>query len=149
MSESGQLHYLHLVPGQALPLTPASEPSRVVVIVEAEVASDWQHAVCDWIIAYGCRYMMAWGQDSASWDDSVDWAYLESVDFSVSDETLVMTTWHEDDTLEDLFFYCEWSAALSVDDVELNRTLILHIADAPDEQRLLAARTAALVTNKT
>jgi hypothetical protein len=149
VSELSQLHYLHLLPGQSLPETPKPEPSPVVVIVEAEVAADWQNAVSDWIIAYGCRYMMAWGRDCASWDDSVDWAYLDSVDFSDSNEGLVMTTWHERDTLEDLFHYCEFNAVLSNDDLELNRILILHIADTPDEARLLAARDAMLKGNFT
>jgi hypothetical protein len=149
MSNPARLHYLHLHPGQALPAISAPQPSRIVVVIEASVSPDWQYAVSDWIVAYGCRYMMAWGPDCASWDDSVDWSALEAHDFDIPDDRHVMTTWHDDEPLEEAFFYCEFNACLSSDDVDLHHKLILHIAPEADEERMRSAYAAMMAEAST
>jgi hypothetical protein len=52
-----------------------------VVVVDAEVSQEWQMLASKWIIDIGCMYMMAWGIDCTSWDDSVDYAHLEKYDY--------------------------------------------------------------------
>lgn len=85
----------------------ATVPCRVVVLVEQDVSAEWQDDVSDWIVGFGCRYMMAWGQNCSSWDDSVDWALLRNHDFSdVPDDRFVMTTWHDQETLSEAFEFC-------------------------------------------
>lgn len=143
------LHYLHLVPDQSLP--PVGEPilSRVVVIIEAPVSEAWQELVSDWIVAYGCRYMMAWGPNCSSWDDSADRAArMRNGLAEIPDDRFVLTTWHNDQSLEDALFYCEYNALFSYNDAELTHALMLHIAHHADENRMRAAYARMLAAQQ-
>lgn len=147
MGDSRDLHYLHLQPGQALPAVPRHRPCRVVVVIEADVSADWRSAVSDWIVASGCLYMMAWGIECGAWDDSVDWSTIPASKLQTGDHPLVMTTWHEDESLQEAFFYCEFNAGLSSDGVALDHKLILHVADTADESRMRSEYAAMLATS--
>ena len=84
--------------------------------------------------------MMAWGPNCSSWDDSVDFAVRKNVGLGETpDDRFVMTTWHNDEPLEEALFYCEFCARFSYDDVDLPYALILHIASEADEPRLRKA----------
>jgi hypothetical protein len=132
------LHYLHLPPGSPLPDIGHLSPYRAVVIIEAQVRADWQWKVSDWLVASGCLYMMAWGPDCTSWDDSVDIANLEAFDYGdIPADRDVWTTWHNDWSLGEVFDFCKRHARHPV--VELPRVLLLHIALQRDEARMLGA----------
>lgn len=132
------LQYLHLAPGDPLPEVSNPLPSRVVVIVEAEVSQQWQAETSDWLVRAGCLYMMAWGRECSSWDDSVDWALLDAFRFGdVPPERFVRTTWHEHETLDDVFFFSKQCAFH--ESVHLAQTVLLHIAKQPAEQRIMDA----------
>jgi hypothetical protein len=134
MSES--LLYLHLPPDGPLPDIAHPSPYRAVVIIEAQVGTEWQGKVSDWLVQSGCLYMMAWGHDCTTWDDSVDMANLEAFDFDdVPDDRFVYTTWHNDESLGEVFDFCKRLARHPV--VELPRVLLLHIAPHSDEARML------------
>ena len=142
------LHYLHLQQGQALPAIAQEIPSRIVVVIETEVSDEWQDAVSNWIITYGCRYMMAWGPNCSSWDDSVDYAVLKALEFrEIPDERFVMTTWHEDQPLEEALFFCEFCGRFSYDDADLPHALLLRIAPEADETRMRNAYADMLDAN--
>jgi len=80
--------------------------------------------------------MLAWGNKCSSCDDSVDIAILEKYDFNeISDEKFVMTSWHENETLEEVFQFSKNGAFHS--DVELVNTLILHVSSISKESDLL------------
>lgn len=134
--------YIHLLPESKCFFNSLLEgPSRVVVIVEAQVTPAWQHEVSRWLIEEGCVYMMAWGLDCSTWDDSVDMANLEIFDFEpIPDERFVMTTWHEEETLQEVFWYAKNCAHHPI--VETKRTVLLHISAEPNEAELLAAYVA-------
>ena len=122
------LIYIHLPPGSPMPVLPWRR-SRVVVVVEAEASREWQMLVSKWIIDLGCLYMMAWGIDCTSWDDSVDIAHLEKYDYDhtkIPEDEFVITTWHDDETLSEVFYYAKYE--FSHPDFELDRTIILDIA---------------------
>ncbi|MBX3713233.1 MAG: hypothetical protein KF800_14830 [Lysobacter sp.] len=136
------LFYLHLPPGAPLPDIGHLSPYRAVVIIEAQVRADWQWKVSDWLVQTGCLYMMAWGHDCTTWDDSVDIANLEAFDFEdVPDDRFVYTTWHNDQTLGDVFDFCKRHTRHPV--VELPRVVLLHIAAQGDEARMLEAYAEA------
>ena len=111
------------------------------MLIEQEVSEAWQDEVSDWIVRSGCLYMMAWGRDCGSWDDSVDYATLRKFDFGeMPDDDFVMTTWHEDDTLEDVFDYnllCAFHPT-----VELSLLTILHIAPYENRKGILGVYDA-------
>lgn len=140
MTES--LLYLHFPPGSPLPDIARLSPYRAVVIIEAQVRADWQWKVSDWLVASGCLYMMAWGPDCTTWDDSVDMANLEAFDFDdVPDDRFVYTTWHNDESLGEVFDFCKRHARHPV--VDLTRVVLVHIALQGDQVGMIEAYAAA------
>ena len=79
------------------------------------------------LISSGCRYAVCSGFECAKWDDAIDQAFLASADFDPADDTFVMTTWHEDEPLQEVaeffvrhtafdsfapdIFVCDWNEA--------------------------------------
>ena len=90
----------------------------------------------------GCRYMMAWGRKCGEWDDSVDMANLAMFDFGeIPDDGFVMTTWHENELLQETFWFCDQCAAHA--SLALERTYIVHIApEARASEPLETSRAA-------
>lgn len=110
----------------------------MVVMVEAEVSAAWQSTVSHWIIDSGCLYMMAWGVECSSWDDAVDIANLERFDFGkIPEDHSVMTTWHTDEPLAEVFWFSKNDAFHPT--VKLEHTVLLHISAESKERELLAA----------
>jgi len=71
--------------------------------------------------------MMAWGRECSRWDDAVDDANLARFEYGeVPEDQCVMTTWHEDETLSELFWFAK--ALANHPTVPLNHTVLLHIA---------------------
>ncbi len=136
------LQYLHLARGDTPPEMDLAAPYRAVLVAEADVQMPWRLLVCDWLVRTGCLYVMAWGRDCELWHDCVDECHLAMFDYGdIPDERHVMTTWHDDEPLGEVFWFCENCA--SGPDGDLARTIILHIAPAPKEAELLAAYRAA------
>jgi hypothetical protein len=105
-------------------------PFKAVVVLNASYPSDWQDEVSKWLVTSGCLYMMAWGADSTTWDDSVDWAVRETYPGEdTPDDKFVMTTWHDDESLEEVFWYAQFNGNFSYNDVELVNALILDISN--------------------
>jgi len=112
-------HYIRIVPGDQLPNLAQYAPFKAVVALNASYSDDWQNEVSDWLVESGCRYMMAWGPNCSSWDDSLDWADMRARNYEDDDSKFVMTTWHDKETLESAFWYAQFCAMFSYDDVEL------------------------------
>lgn len=71
--------------------------------------------------------MMAWGTESSAWDDSVDHANLEAFDYDeIPDEHLVMTTWHDNEQLEDILWFATNSLEHPVRKIE--RLILIDIS---------------------
>jgi len=130
------LEYLHLSAGSALPPL-RDAPFRAVVVVEQEVTHEWREQVSKWLVAGGCLYMMAWGQDCSLWDDSVDYANLDEFAYGdIPEDRFVMTTWHEKQSLSDVFWFAEHCASHST--IELEAIVILDIVPVSREAEMLA-----------
>lgn len=129
------LKYIHLAPGQSPPEI-ARRPFRAVVVAEAMVGKDWRNRISDWLIERGCLYFVAWGDCCREWEDSVDWAYLESIDYGeMADESFVMTTSHYDEPLSEAFWFAGFCAYHS--DIELADTIILHVSVEARETEMM------------
>ena len=138
------IRYLQLAPEEAtLPELDGMPPFRAVVLVREIVSNDWRNRVSDWLVAAGCLYALAWGQDCSIWDDAVDWASIGAFDFKpIPPEHFVMTTWHEDETIEEVFWFAMHCAEHPT--VALRSSLILDIASVEREVETLQAwRSAA------
>lgn len=78
----------------------------LLVVADRAITDDERDAVSKEIILQGCRYAVCTGHQCSNWNDSIDHAFLgSSPDFSPPAERFVMTTWHEDEPLEDVVHY--------------------------------------------
>ena len=146
-ANQGEIGYLHLPPG-AEPPTLSIGPFKAVMILEAEHSNEWRNTISHWLVASGCRYMMAWGVESSEWDNSVDWASIEAcgwdVDVDLDDDRFVMTTWHDKETLASVFWFAGLCAGHATLDLE---TLLIDVGPSPREAALRAAYQAALLAD--
>jgi hypothetical protein len=80
-----------------------------VVLVVNTVASlprAVQNDLADRIVGAGCRWAVCTGHDCSSWDDAIDWACIAVCkEGETTDETFVMTTWHENEAPDDVVFF--------------------------------------------
>jgi len=130
--------YVHLVPGKPVPALDSPFPFRAVVVVDGQVTQDWQSLVSDWLVQSGCLYMMAWGFNCSSWDESVDLSNLEIFGYGeIPDDQFVMTTWHADEPLSEAFWFAKNTAFHPT--IELKQTVIVHISAEPAADKMLEA----------
>ncbi len=122
------MEYIRLEPDTDLPDISTFNPFRVLVIVEEAVTSEWQKKVSTWLVTSGCLYMMAWGIECSSWDDSVDYANIEYFNYeNIPDNKFVMTTWHENESIEEVFLFSKNDAIHP--SVDLKHTFLIHISN--------------------
>jgi len=105
------VHYFRILEGEPPPGLSQYAPFRAVVVIDAPYSASWQDQVRDWLVESGCLYMCAWGPGCASWDDSVDYAQIRKYPDGASEDDFVMTTWHENETLEEVFWYAGFCAS--------------------------------------
>jgi hypothetical protein len=129
------LRYLHLASGDDLPVLSGLGAFKALLVIEGDVHQPWQWDASRWLVESGCRYMMAWGSECATWAEAVDDASLEAANYEdVPEEQTLITTFHEDEELEEVFWFAKNRAHHPAHD--LSTTLILHIADTPRRDEL-------------
>ena len=129
--------YLRLNQGDALPKLHDLSPFKAVIIIENATEADWQSAVSRWIADAGCRFAVVWGRDCASWHDCVDTANLEQFDYGdIPENDFIMTTWHENEPLEEAIWFAKWSAFHPT--LDLRNVLFLHIGTADREEEFIS-----------
>lgn len=101
--------YIHISNDAPLPDIQEYKPFKAVVIIEELVAGYYELRVSRWLVDQGCLCMHAWGLKCTEWDDSVDHANLEKFYYKdIPDEARVMTTWHENQTLKEVFRFAKF-----------------------------------------
>ncbi len=129
-------HYVRIAPDEPLPDISALAPFKAVVVIEADYTPEWQETVSRWLVESGCRYMMAWGPNCSSWDNSVDHADIAAGGLE-DDTKFVLTTWHDDESLESVFWFSRFCAEYSYADVALPNAVILHLSEKDRRSELL------------
>ena len=130
------LKYFRVKDADVLPDISKFKPYKAVLVLEAQFNTEVQASISTWLVSSGCLYMMAWGVECSSWDDSVDFANLELFDYGeIPDEDFVMTTWHVSEPLEEVFFFAKNCAIHSA--VNIENVLILHFGTKYGESELL------------
>lgn len=128
--------YLQLRPDTDLPEFGQPAPSMVILVSEAACDDMWRWEVARALAASGCRYLLAWGVDCAAWHDAIDDAADEALDYAEpTPEQALISTWHEDEELEEVFWFARHRAHHPA---RLTRTLIVHIAAQGQPEALLA-----------
>ncbi len=136
------IQYFRLSLETKLPDISGLRPFLAILVSEEHFDPAWRESVSKWLVKSGCIYMMAWGIDCNEWDTSVDLANIEQFNFGeIPEDELVITTWHETESLSDVF----WQAKNSVEHacVEFSNSVILHISNENKEQEFLALYTNA------
>lgn len=118
--------YFQILPSRHLPPLSSFAPFKAIVLQETKVSESWRHSISQALCKSGCLYMMAWGVNCQKWDDSVDEANLEQYDFGdIPKDKFVFTTWHENETLDDVFHFAKYAAEHPA--TKINNVIILHI----------------------
>ena len=134
--------YLHLPSGQKPPPLEGYPPFKAVLVIEQPFTGQWQSLVSEWLVQGGCLYMMAWGRDCSSWNDSVDHANGSAFNFGeIPDDAFVMTTWHADEPLREALWFAAHTACHPTK--VLDRTIIVHISAKERRVELLGEYQAA------
>ncbi len=119
-----------------------NRPFKAVVIINKAISNEFRNTVSDWLVQKGCLYMMAWGEDCSAWDDSVDEANLEAFSFEdIPEDSSVMTTWHEDESLSEVFWYCKNCAEHPA--IKIDNTILLHVSSQNKCETMSAEYAAA------
>jgi hypothetical protein len=130
------LKYYLLNNTENLPTIADLKPFKAIVVIDLMVTTSKQKEMSEWLVSSGCLYMMAWGLECSSWDDSVDIANCEAFEYGeIPDCSFVMTTWHESEPVEEAFWFAKNCAVHPT--VDLENTLIIHINDTCKEKHLL------------
>lgn len=129
--------YIQLKSGEPLPTIDASIPFLAIVCIEKDdVLEQWRSEVSAWLVDNGCRYAISWGPSCSLWDDAIDEAILAAFDYAeIPEDNFVMTTWHEDEKLSDVFWFAKNAAKHP--SIELNRRMLIHISELNRETELL------------
>ncbi len=95
------------------------------------MSDEEQVEISRWLVESGCIYMIAWGIDCSSWDDYVDLASIEFNSYEESpDAEVIMTTWHDSNTLEEVFKFAK-HAAITHGALDM---MVLHFSDITREE---------------
>lgn len=103
----------------------------ILLVNDLWVTDQEQGHISKQLIETGCRYAVCAGQQCSSWETAIDTAYISTDEnYSPPEETLVMTTCHENESLTDILFHGLMCAFI---DYEIpTRILILFIG--PNEE---------------
>jgi hypothetical protein len=127
--------YLRLSPGDTLPTISDVPFFKAVVVIESDVPEIWQWELSRWLVSSGCRYMLAWGKECQSWAESVDEANQEAFNYEdIPEDALVITTSHEDEDLDEVFWFAKHRALHPAHD--LQHTVIVHVSDVDRRNEL-------------
>lgn len=81
---------------------------KFLLFVAADVGAADAADLVDWatpLVLGGCRGMAAWGANCTLVDDAFDWAVVWEEIQQDRELELVMTTWHDKDSLEEALWY--------------------------------------------
>lgn len=87
--------------------------------------------ISEQLIKEGCRYFVCWGKNCSALDDVIDHtAVVMKIDGDLNEQDLVMTTWHETETLSEVVWYSK-ECALPSEEVQ-SSTLVVIVLDCPE-----------------
>jgi len=119
-------HYIQLRPHDALPDLAHLEPFMAIAVIDDDSDEMWRWDVARWLVASGCRFMLAWGKECESWHDALDDAADEAFNYDdIAPEQAVMATHHDDEDLDEVFWFARHRASHPA--LQLANVVILHV----------------------
>lgn len=107
------------------------------IISEIDTSEEYKNSVTDYLYNMGCLYLCTWGNECADWHDAMDWSTLCKHDYDVPDDEHCMTSWHENDPVEEMLFFLKVCANTYLESAEFEDTLILYVGNNPDKDNIL------------
>jgi hypothetical protein len=142
MMQNQALKYLHLAPDAPLPELAGTDRFKAVLAIEADVSQTWQWDACRWLVASGCRCLLTWGMECSAWEEAVEEANLERFDYGdLPAEEAVITTSHEEEELEEVFWFAKHRARHPA--LDLRETVLIHVSEAEARHKFEQAFTEA------
>ena len=130
------MKYIQLTATAELPDIAGLRPFKALLIADEFVSPDRQAEISHWLVESGCLYLMSWGQGGSSWNDAVNLANLKNFNFdAIPDQQLVITTCHENESLEDMFWFCRHTAMHP--SFPLDNMAIVHVGEVAREAEFL------------
>jgi len=126
-------------PYRFLPPFSGQDYALLIYVAAADVSPDDQAKISEEIVASGCRYAVCYGHRCSTWDDSID---LASIAAGKEEKGFVMTTWHEEDSLEEVVEFFWWNTAF--DDFIAERMGVFFIGSNPETESEIAREIAKL-----
>ncbi len=77
------------------------EFALLLVVGDVDITPDEQRALSEEVVRQGCRYAVCVGHECSTWDDSIDMVGVVD-ELEGRAAPLVMTTWHEHESLDDV-----------------------------------------------
>ena len=136
------MQYFRLTETSRLPNLGRLRPFKTVVIAEESLSRARCSRVSDWLVASGCLYLMAWGEDCAKWYECIQLANRRAhATELIPDQSLIITTVHANEALQDVFWFARHTAMHPCH--ELRNTVLMHVAAKSRKAELLAAYTVS------
>jgi hypothetical protein len=135
------IRYVRVSAVETLPPIEKLRPFKAILVAEIDMSDSRRSEVCKWLVEAGCRYFMAWGRECERWHDFMDEVYLTSWDFRPPDDALLITTWHADQALAEVFWFARYVAVHPA--TGLRNILIVHAGSTDREGELLGACSVA------
>lgn len=133
---SSEIQFIHLDEEWSLPSLDHVGPFRAVILSETPIDEIWRSEVAVWLVRSGCLYMMAWGVECSEWDTAVDIANIDACGGGdIPDDKFVMTTWHADDSLEEVLWFAKNLAFH--ENIELAETLVIQVGGVSREDEIV------------
>jgi len=101
-------------------------------------SDDERSRVARSLIVSNCRYVVAAGRLCERWHDATDWAWIKEYrdeSEAIRDERHVMTSWHDDESVDDVTFF--FALTTPFDDHDFTDLLVLHVGGTAIEQEVI------------
>ena len=88
--------------------------------------------VANKLLEAGCQYAVCGGMNCEAWHDTIDIAFFRrhgEEPETVQDAAFVMTTWHKDESPDEVAFF--FVVNTNFDGHDFSRFLVLHVGDGP------------------
>ncbi|WP_350334319.1 DUF7684 family protein [Coralliovum pocilloporae] len=124
------LRYKHLLPEKDISILDEKLSYKCVLLSEMKATASYRNSLCRQLINSGCKYFMAWGTECETWHDSMDTAVLEKSNYDeVPADEMVITTWHDGESIVDVLRFAKIDACKSYTDEPLNELLVLDTSE--------------------
>ena len=126
---------IRILPADAVTLSaPFQEDYALLLVISTRSITKVQRErIASDVVASRCQYALTYGNECQMWHDAIDMA---GIDAGGPESRFLMTTWHDDEPIEDVIDYLWWNT--SYDYFEAERLAIVQIG--PDAKLETAIR---------